>query len=548
MGVDTMNFKQLTLVSCLVLCVLVCGGMSAVAATPPALGTAENFAVLGGSTVTNTGSSVLTGDLGVWPGLAITGFPPGVVNGTTHAGDAVALQAQSDLVTAYNDLAGQACDTDLTSQNLGGLTLTPGAYCFSTSAQLTGTLTLDAQGDPNAVFVFQIGSTLTTASSSVVQLINGGSNCNVFWQIGTSATLGSGSTLAGSILALTSITLNTSASVSGQLLARNGAVTLDTNSVSVCIPVCPLITLSPITLPSGTQPGVPYSVVISATGGALPYTYAVTGGTLPPGLTLDSNTGLLSGTPTASGTWVFTVTATDANSCTGFRVYTITVNPIGCPTLTILPATLPNMVVGAPYSEPITASGSVPDTYTYSVTLGALPPGLGLNPTTPPAIKTVDLSGTPTTTGPYSFTITATDSNGCQVSQAYAVLVNPAACPTITVSPATLPNIVEGVPYSETISATGGVMPYTFTVTAGLLPPLLTLDPNSGIISGTPTEAGNFSFTVTATDANGCPGTQDYVMAVRGALNVPMLSGWSMALIMILVGMSGVAVIRRYLV
>ena len=204
------------------------------AATAPPLGTTEGFVVLGGSTVTNTGPTVLTGDLGVWPGLAIVGFPPGIVNGSTHAGDATALQAQGDLVTAYDDLAGQACDTDLTAQDLGGLTLVPGVYCFSTSAQLTGTVTLDAQGDPDAVFVFQIGSTLTTASNAVVSVINGGAECNVFWQIGTSATLGTGTTFAGSLLALSSITVNTGAGASGRLLARNGAVTLDTNEAFLC--------------------------------------------------------------------------------------------------------------------------------------------------------------------------------------------------------------------------------------------------------------------------------------------------------------------------
>ncbi len=216
-----------------------CAGSPALAATAPNLGTAGNFVVLGGSTVTNTGSSVLAGDLGVWPGLAITGFPPGFVTGTTYDGDAVALQAQSDLVTAYNDAAGQMCDTDLTGQDLGGLTLVPGVYCFSSSAQLTGTLTLDAQGDPNAVWVFQIGSTLTTASSAVVDVINGGSACNVFWQIGMSATLGTGTAFAGSILALSSITSNTSVSLSGQLLARNAAVTLDTITASLCDTAAP---------------------------------------------------------------------------------------------------------------------------------------------------------------------------------------------------------------------------------------------------------------------------------------------------------------------
>src|SRR5664280_3428269 len=321
---------------------LLYGVSPALAATAPSLGTAQTFAVLGGSTVTNTGSSVLTGDLGVSPGLAITGFPPGIVTGTTHAGDAVALQAQSDLVTAYNVLAGQACNTNLTGQDLGGMTLTPGVYCFSSSAQLTGTLNLNAQGSASAVFVFKIGSTLTTASNSVVQVINGGSNCNpVFWQIGSSATLGTGTTFAGSILALTSVTLNTSASVSGRVLARNGAVTLDTNAVSVCTTTCPTITVNPATLPSGGQPNVPYSVTISASGGTGPYTFAVPPLSLPPGLTLTS-AGILSGTPTASGTWIFTVTASDANGCTGFRVYTITINAATCPTLTIVPATLPN--------------------------------------------------------------------------------------------------------------------------------------------------------------------------------------------------------------
>ena len=200
--------------------------------TAPTLGTASSFAVLGGQTVTNTGPTVVNADLGVSPGSAVTGFPPGiVVGGSIHAADALAAQAQADNTAAYNNLAGQSCDTDLTGQDLGGMTLTSGVYCFSSSAQLTGALTLDAQGDPNAVFIFQIGSTLTTASNSSVLLINGGSPCNVFWQVGSSATLGTYTTFVGNILALTSITLNTGASVSARALAQNGAVTLDTNTI-----------------------------------------------------------------------------------------------------------------------------------------------------------------------------------------------------------------------------------------------------------------------------------------------------------------------------
>lgn len=210
---------------------LVLGGATLVGAQS-SLGTAENFAVLAGSGVTNTGPSVITGDLGTHPTAAVTGFPPGSVVGTIHAADAVALQAQNDLTTQYNALVSAPCSDNLTGQDLGGKTLIPGTYCFDSSAQLTGTLTLDAQGDPDAIFIFQTGSTLTTASASSVVMINGGDPCGVAWQIGSSATLGTGTSFLGNLIALTSITLNTSADIVGRALARNGAVTLDTNDVS----------------------------------------------------------------------------------------------------------------------------------------------------------------------------------------------------------------------------------------------------------------------------------------------------------------------------
>ncbi|MBA3942940.1 MAG: DUF3494 domain-containing protein [Herpetosiphonaceae bacterium] len=208
------------------------------AASRPDLGTAASFAVLGASTVTNTGPTVVHGDLGVSPGTAVTGFPPGLVSapGTIHAGDAVAAQAERDALAAYNDLAGQACNVNLTGQDLGGLTLTPAGYCFSSSAQLTGQVTLDAQGNPNAVFIFQIGSTLSSASNSKVLLINGASPCNVFWQVGGSATLGTATSFEGNILALASIARTMGTTTQGGLYALNGAVTLDTNDITV--PVC----------------------------------------------------------------------------------------------------------------------------------------------------------------------------------------------------------------------------------------------------------------------------------------------------------------------
>jgi hypothetical protein len=203
------------------------------------LGAANLFAVLGGTTVTNTGPSSIDGNLGLWSGTSITGFPPGTVTGTIDATNAFAMQAQMDLTSAYNVAAAQPCGGVLTGQNLGGQTLTAGVYCFASSAQLNGNLILNAQGDANAVFIFQIGSTLTTLSGSNVTIINGGTGNNVFWQVGSSATLGTTSQFAGNILALSSITLDTGADIScGRALALNGAVTMDTNKVSINSPGC----------------------------------------------------------------------------------------------------------------------------------------------------------------------------------------------------------------------------------------------------------------------------------------------------------------------
>lgn len=199
-------------------------------AAPVNLATAQPFVVLSGAGVTNTGPSVLNGDLGVSPGTSLTGFgAPAVVNGAIHANDGVAAQAQADLTTAYNVAAGQAISpgNELTGQNLGGLTLTPGAYGFSSSAELTGQLTLDAQGDPNAQFVFVIGTTLITESASSVILTNGASPCNVYWKVGSSATFGSGTAFEGNVLALETISMTSGVTFLGRALARNGEVTLD---------------------------------------------------------------------------------------------------------------------------------------------------------------------------------------------------------------------------------------------------------------------------------------------------------------------------------
>ncbi|WP_051072992.1 ice-binding family protein [Nocardiopsis valliformis] len=197
---------------------------------PVGLGSADSFAVLAGQTVTNTGSTQISGDVGVSPGTAITGLTQDQVNGEIHEGGAVALQAQNDLTTAYNDAAGRTPATAL-PDDIGGQTYIEGVYRHASQLELTGTVTLDAQGDPDAVFIFQVGSAFITASGSRVSLINGAQACNVFWQVGSSATLGTNSTFVGNVLALTSIAAQSGTTVDGRLLAREGEVTLDNNTI-----------------------------------------------------------------------------------------------------------------------------------------------------------------------------------------------------------------------------------------------------------------------------------------------------------------------------
>ena len=245
-------------------------GPALAAVAPVGLGTTGGYAVLAYSTVTNTGPTTITGDVGLHPGSAVTGFGSVTLHGTQHVADAAALQAKNDLVTAYNSAAGRTPTT--VGTELGGHTFTAGVYNTQNGELgLTGVVTLDAQGDPNAVFIFQAASTLTTASGSSVVLANGSQACNVFWKVTSSATLGTSSAFAGNILALASITLTTGATLIGRALAQTGAVTLDTNVITRA--VCSTSVGTPP--PAGTTP-VPGAVQPPTTTGTPPPT--ITGG------------------------------------------------------------------------------------------------------------------------------------------------------------------------------------------------------------------------------------------------------------------------------
>ena len=218
---------------------------------PVGLGTAASYSVLGGATVTNTGPTTLSGDLGVNAGSAITGFPPGEAFGATHAGDKESGQAQLDLTTAYNDAAGRA-STASVAGDLVGQTLVSGVYTSAGPLSVSGALTLDGQGNPNSVFIFQVASDLITATASSIVLANGAQACNVYWQVGRSATLGTASTFTGTILALTSVSVTTGTTVEGRALARNGQVSLDTNVFTS--PGCATAPASATASPTASSP------------------------------------------------------------------------------------------------------------------------------------------------------------------------------------------------------------------------------------------------------------------------------------------------------
>ncbi|MET3450952.1 ice-binding family protein [Curtobacterium sp. 1544] len=318
---------------------------------PVNLGTAATYGVLGASAVTNTGPSVVNGDLGLSPGTSITGFggaPNGSVNGTTHQTDAAAAQAQRDTTTAY-DVAASLSPTQTGLNELNGLSLTPGVYSGGALALAdNGALTL--AGSADSVWVFQAASTLTIGSASRITITGGASSCNVFWQVGSSASVGTGAQFQGTVLAQQSVTATTGATVQGRLLARTGAVTLDTNTITASTgcpaPGTPSETTAPVITsgaPSTATAGTPYSYTVTATGTPTP-TYTATG--LPAGLTINGTTGVISGTTTTPGSSTVTITASNGTAPNDTQTVVITVQPTATASSTPTPS--------APVTTPVT--------------------------------------------------------------------------------------------------------------------------------------------------------------------------------------------------
>jgi len=453
----------------------------------PSLGSAASFAVLG-SRVSNTGNTILAGNVGgtTISGLSRTNF----VLGDPHADDALSRQAQSDRAVAYAALAALPCRQHLATLS-GKLELPPDVYCVS-SADVTDSLVLNAFGNRDALWVFQIDQSLTTSPLSTVQTVENGRDNRVFWRVGGSVSLGATSTFVGNVLARGDITLGRDANVSGRLLTP-GVVTLDDSAVTIC---CDLLDMTPHLLPGGTL-STPYTYTLQPLDGKPPYIFAKAAGELPPGVTFSS--GSFMGTPTTKGVYQVAIVITDADGFNCIRVYTIVV----CETITLPPLSDP--VACTNYEATITPAGGT-SAYTFTIT-GSLPAGLE-----PLSLEDkLKLSGIPAP-GPYDFTVTARDAFGCTGSRQYKGTVTGG----LTLKPETdrLPEGAVDVEYSVPFEVTGGAGPFMFEI-SGEPPGLKKRDVMSTRFSlkGIPIKSGCYRLTVIATNGV-CTITKTYDIVI----------------------------------
>jgi hypothetical protein len=476
-----MSLQQRRFRSLATIAAIVFEASQARAQQPPDLRSATSFAVLGCTGVTSSGPTVVSGNVGACPGAAVTGLAPAAVKlGKVIDDDPVMRAAQKDAAAADSDLAGRACNRQWSAGPLA-----PGVYCLDAPVALTETTLLDAAGNPDAVWIFKSAGALVTAEGTQVRIIHGGHAANVYWQIAGSVTLGVETTFAGSILSHGRITLERGATLSGRVLALSGAVSLETNIVSIC---CNPIAIEPAALPQAVS-GTSYGQTLSAIGGLAPYRFAsLPPASLPAGLTLSAD-GVLSGTPKESGTRTFIVAVTDANGCPGTALYTLVIGPCTTP-IEILPTTLPPLIIGSAYSAPLIPGG---DRYTYSLT-GTLPLGLDLDEG--------EIRGTPEPAAcSKTFTVTVTDAFGCTGSRTYTL------CVPIVITPASLRDGAVCSEYHETIGGGDGACQYIFEAEG--LPPPLVIDGTTGVISGIPEQVGRYPVVITVRSSGvDCPSSR----------------------------------------
>jgi uncharacterized protein YhjY with autotransporter beta-barrel domain len=441
-----------------------------------------------------------------------TTLPPGTLN-LSYSQTVAATDNDSDDVTGpldNDDTYTYAVTTgalppgltlNIYSGNIFGTPTAGGTYSFT----ITATNTASSPSSGSQAYSLVIGTNTLTLSPSTLpngtvgtpydQGVTASGGSGAYNYFVSSGALPAGLTLnpnTGTITGVpttggpASFTIEAVDPSTGNFATQAYNVNMGTNS----------LTLSPSTLPNGTH-GVAYNQTVTASGGTGPYTYTVSAGTLPAGLTLNPSTGAITGTPTGSGASGFTIEATDSQGDTGSRAYSVN---IGTNSLTINPSSLPAGTKGVAYNQTVTATGGS-GPYTYSIASGALPAGLTLN------AATGAITGTPTGSGVANFTVKAVDSNGDTGTRAYPLSIG---TNSLTINPASLPAAVQGTPYNQTVTATGGTGPYTYAIIAGSLPPGLTFNPSTGLISGIPTGPGTFSVTIQATNSVGDTGSRAY--------------------------------------